>query len=128
MNIPARLTKHKTQQMAQAVESLIYSRSVNLLEVNPGAGKMEFIGSGTTTFTCSEKTCTKSGSDMSFSDISKMQYCSDSDILKVAVMDFAVHGHVPHGMVEQLDDKGDEFASNRGSIQDSKDCEDLSNL
>jgi archaellum component FlaF (FlaF/FlaG flagellin family) len=73
---------------------------VNVLEVNPGAGKMEFTGSGITGFTCSDKTYTKSGSDLALSDlsdclpdgveVSKAQYCSDSDTLKLTVKDTAV--------------------------------------
>jgi archaellum component FlaF (FlaF/FlaG flagellin family) len=73
---------------------------VNLLEVNPGAGKLEFSGSGIEGFTCSDKTYTKSGSDVSLSDLSdclpdhvevtKTQYCSDDDTMKVTVKDDTV--------------------------------------
>merc|ERR1711924_499826 len=70
---------------------------VNLLEVNAGAGKLEFSGSGIEGFTCSDKTYTKSGSDVTLSDLSdclpdhvevtKIQYCSDDDTMKVTVKD-----------------------------------------
>jgi len=70
---------------------------LNLLEVNAGSGKLEFTGSGIEGFTCSEKTYTKSGTDITLSDltdclpahvtVSKAQYCSDSDSMKVTVKD-----------------------------------------
>jgi hypothetical protein len=73
---------------------------VNLLEVSAGAGKLEFSGSGIEGFTCSDKTYTKSGSDVSLSDLSdclpahvevtKTQYCSDDDTMKVTVKDDTV--------------------------------------
>jgi hypothetical protein len=68
-----------------------------LLEVGAGDGKLEFTGSGIEGFTCSEKTYTKSGSDVTLSDLSdclpdhvevtKVQYCSDDDTMKVTVKD-----------------------------------------
>jgi archaellum component FlaF (FlaF/FlaG flagellin family) len=73
---------------------------VNILEVNDGAGKLEFSGSGIEGFTCSDKTYTKSGSDVTLSDLSdclpahvevtKTQYCSDDDTMKVTVKDDTV--------------------------------------
>jgi len=73
---------------------------VNLLEVQEGAGKLEFTGSGIEGFTCSDKTYTKSGSDVALSDLSdclpsgvevtKTQYCSDDDTMKVTVKDTSV--------------------------------------
>jgi archaellum component FlaF (FlaF/FlaG flagellin family) len=73
---------------------------VNLQEVSAGAGKLEFTGSGIEGFTCSDKTFTKSGSDVSLSDLSdclpdhvevtKVQYCSDDDTMKVTVKDDTV--------------------------------------
>lgn len=73
---------------------------VNLLEVGEGEGKLEFTGSGIEGFTCSDKTYTKSGSDVTLSDLSdclpdhvevtKTQYCSDDDTMKVTVKDDTV--------------------------------------
>jgi len=73
---------------------------LNLLEVSAGAGKLEFTGSGIEGFTCSDKTYTKSGSDISLSDlsdclpahveVSKTQYCSDDDTVRVTVKDDSV--------------------------------------
>jgi archaellum component FlaF (FlaF/FlaG flagellin family) len=70
---------------------------VNLKEVSAGAGKIDFSGSGIEGFTCTDKTFTKSGSDVSLSDLSdclpdhvevtKVQYCSDDDTMKVTVKD-----------------------------------------
>jgi len=47
-----------------------------LLEVGAGEGKLEFTGSGIEGFTCSEKTYTKSGSDVTLSDLSERLYRS----------------------------------------------------
>merc|ERR1712093_514176 len=70
---------------------------VNLKEVSAGAGTIDFTGSGIEGFTCSDKTYTKSGSDVTLSDlsdclpdhveVSKVQYCSDDDTMKVTVKD-----------------------------------------
>jgi len=68
-----------------------------LLEVGAGQGKLEFTGSGIEGFTCTDKSYTKSGSDVTLSDLSdclpdhvlvtKVQYCSDDDTMKVTVKD-----------------------------------------
>jgi hypothetical protein len=68
---------------------------VNLEEVNAGAGKVSFTGEGVEGFTCSHKDYTHSGLDLQLGDvtdclpdlvqISKLQYCSDSDEVDVSV-------------------------------------------
>lgn len=70
---------------------------VQLLEVGAGQGKLEFTGSGIEGFTCADKTYTKSGTDLTLSDISdclpdhvevtKVKYCSDNDQVQVTVKD-----------------------------------------
>merc|ERR1712039_192847 len=64
------------------------------------SGSIEFMGSGIEGFTCSDKTYTKSGQELSLSDlsdclpggveVSKVLYCSDDDVVKVTVKDTAV--------------------------------------
>jgi hypothetical protein len=68
---------------------------VNLEEVNAGAGKVSFTGEGVEAFTCSHKDYTHNGLDLALGDvsdclpdkvqISKLQYCSDSDEVDVSV-------------------------------------------
>merc|ERR1712048_1273826 len=70
---------------------------VNLKEVGAGQGSIEFSGTGIEGFTCTDKTYTKSGTDLTLSDcsdclpdhieVSKVQYCSDDDTVKVTVKD-----------------------------------------
>merc|ERR1711862_501237 len=73
---------------------------VQLLEVGAGEGKLAFTGSGIEGFTCSDKSYTKSGTDLTLSDISdclpdhvevtKVKYCSDNDQVQVTVKDDTV--------------------------------------
>lgn len=97
---------------------------VNLLEVSAGAGKLEFSGSGIEGFTCSEKTYTKSGTDVALSDLSdclpdhvevtKVQYCSDDDTMKVTVKDDQVPLPVSATLKKVACASNDVFASCTG--------------
>merc|ERR1711896_24143 len=97
---------------------------VNLLEVSAGAGKLEFSGSGIEGFTCSDKTYTKAGSDVALSDLSdclpdhvevtKTQYCSDDDTMKVTVKDDQVPIPVSATLKKVACASNDVFASCTG--------------
>jgi len=73
---------------------------VNLKEVDSGAGKLDFSGSGIEGFTCSDKTYTKSGTELTLSDasdclpanveVTRVLYCSDNDQVQVTVKDSVV--------------------------------------
>merc|ERR1712107_705750 len=73
---------------------------VNLKEVGSGAGKLDFTGSGIEGFTCSDKTYTKSGTELTLSDasdclpsnveVTRVLYCSDNDQVQVTVKDSVV--------------------------------------
>merc|ERR1712032_156544 len=73
---------------------------VNVKEVGSGVGTIDFSGSGIEGFTCADRGYTKSGSDLSLDDCSdclpsgitvpSVKYCSDSDEVKVTVVDKAV--------------------------------------
>jgi len=62
-----------------------------------GAGTLDFTGDGITGFACNDRTLSKSGQTITFSDVSdclpsgivvsKVLYCSDSDSLKITVKD-----------------------------------------
>lgn len=74
--------------------------TVKVNDFGNGAGHVDFSGEGIESFTCSGKTFTKSGQDITFSDssdclpsgivVSGVKYCSDSDTMKITVMDTAV--------------------------------------
>jgi len=74
--------------------------TVNLKSYASGAGTLDYSGTGIEAFTCTGKTLTKSGQDISFSDstdclpsgitVSAVKYCSDSDTIKVTVKDKVV--------------------------------------
>lgn len=65
-----------------------------------GQGTLDYSGTGIEAFTCNDKTLTKSGQDITFSDssdclpdgivVSAVKYCSDSDTIKVTVKDKVV--------------------------------------
>merc|ERR1711998_817240 len=65
-----------------------------------GAGHVDFSGEGVESFSCSGKTFTKSGQDITFSDssdclpdhvkVSDVKYCSNSDTMKITVKDDTV--------------------------------------
>merc|ERR1712046_428485 len=89
-----------------------------------GAGKLEFTVSGIEGFTCSDKTYTKAGSDVTLSDlsdclpdhvvVSKVQYCSDDDTMKVTVKDDQVPLPVSATLKNVPCAGRDEFASCTG--------------
>merc|ERR1712070_1002543 len=74
--------------------------TVKMNDFADGAGSLDFSGDGIIAFTCSGKQLTKSGQDISLEDssdclpsgveVSGVQYCSDSDTIKVTVKDTAV--------------------------------------
>jgi len=74
---------------------LTESVKVSLDEVNVGSGKVSFTGAGIEGFTCSSKSYTHTDLELELEDlsdclpdlvqISKLQYCSDSDEVKVSV-------------------------------------------
>jgi archaellum component FlaF (FlaF/FlaG flagellin family) len=98
---------------------------LNLLEVDTGAGKLEFSGSGIEGFTCSDKAYTKSGTDITLSDISdclpdnvavtSVKYCSDNDVVKVTVKDGAVPLPITATLKKIACGSATEFASCTGS-------------
>merc|ERR1711879_1137018 len=73
--------------------------TVTLKEYSSGAGSLDF-GDGIEAFTCTAKSFTKSGQDITLSDssdclpsgivVSGVKYCSDSDTIKITVKDTAV--------------------------------------
>merc|ERR1712046_371263 len=74
--------------------------TVILKDFADGAGHLDFSGDGIIGFSCSGKSLTKSGQDISLEDssdclpdgveVSSIKYCSDSDTIKVTVKDQAV--------------------------------------
>merc|ERR1712232_698978 len=70
---------------------------VTLKQYSSGAGSLDFSGDGIEAFTCSGKSFTKSGQDITLSDssdclpdgivVSGVKYCSDSDAIKLTVKD-----------------------------------------
>jgi len=98
---------------------------VNLKEVGVGQGSLEFSGSGIEGFTCSDKTYTKSGTELTLSDcsdclpdhiaVSKVQYCSDDDTVKVTVKDDTIPLPVTATLKKVACAGFDEFASCTGS-------------
>jgi len=74
--------------------------TVKINDFADGAGSLDFSGDGIIGFTCPGKQMTKSGQDISLEDssdclpsgveVSGVQYCSDSDTIKVTVKDTAV--------------------------------------
>jgi len=74
--------------------------SLNIHSFASSAGGLDFHGDGIEGFTCSGKTFTKSGQDITFSDssdclpsgivVSAVKYCSDSDQIRVTVKDQVV--------------------------------------
>merc|ERR1712107_560608 len=74
--------------------------TVTLKEYSSGAGTLDFGGDGIESFTCTAKSFTKAGQDITLSDssdclpsgivVSGVKYCSDSDTIKLTVKDTAV--------------------------------------
>jgi len=74
--------------------------TVKVKDFASSAGHIDFSGDGIEAFTCTGKTFTKAGQDITFSDssdclpsgivVSGVKYCSDSDTMKITVKDTSV--------------------------------------
>jgi len=70
---------------------------INIKAIGVGVGTIDFSGSGIEGFICSDRGCSKSGSDLSLDDcidclpsgitVRSVKYCSDTDTVQVKVAD-----------------------------------------